>query len=56
MAPGILVAWPGIEPVPPLLEAQSLTHGPPGRPFFLFFWFYLYEMIDYNQTYCGNIS
>ena len=34
---GIFVPWPGIESVPPAVEAQSLfTTGPPGKspPFF----------------------
>ena len=26
MACGILVPWPGIKPVPPAMEAQSLNH------------------------------
>ena len=27
----ILAPWPGIEPVPPALEGQVLTTGPPGK-------------------------
>lgn len=27
----ILAAWPGIEPVPPALEGEDLTTGPPGE-------------------------
>ena len=30
-ASGILIPRPGIEPVPPALEVQSLNHGPPGK-------------------------
>ena len=32
---GILVPRPGIEPVPPALEVQSLNHGPPGKAWHL---------------------
>ena len=36
---GILVPWPGIEPVPPVLGAQSLkTTGPPGKSQSTDFW------------------
>ena len=41
---GILPPWPGIEPVPPALEGEVLTTGPPGKcspslsnPSFLFY-------------------
>ena len=30
---GILVTQPGIEPVPPALEGEALTTGPPGNSF-----------------------
>ena len=33
MAYGILVPWPGIEPVPLTLIAQILTTEPPGKSF-----------------------
>ena len=54
-ASGILAPWPGIEPVPPVLEGEVLIIGPPGKPqdtkllwasekpFPLPFWIYLYE-------------
>ena len=28
---GILIPWPGIEPIPPALEAWSLNHWTPGK-------------------------
>ena len=28
---GILAPWPGIEPIPPALEREVLTTGPPGE-------------------------
>ena len=28
---GILAPWPGIELVPPVLESEVLTTGPPGK-------------------------
>ena len=28
---GILIPWPGIEPVSPVLQGKSLTTGPPGK-------------------------
>ena len=28
---GILAPWPGMEPVPPALEGEVLTTGPPGN-------------------------
>ena len=31
MAHGILVPWPGIEPVSPALQGRFLTTGPPGK-------------------------
>ena len=31
VACGILAPWPGIEPVPPALEGEVLTTGPPGK-------------------------
>ena len=31
-ARGILVPWPGIEPVSPALEGRFFTTGPPGKP------------------------
>ena len=31
MACGILVPWPGMEPMPPALEAQSLNNSTPGK-------------------------
>ena len=30
-APGILIPWPGIEPMSPALEVKFLTTGPPGK-------------------------
>ena len=29
---GILAPQPGIKPIPPALEGEVLTHGPPGKP------------------------
>ena len=38
MACGILVSWPGIEPVPPVHWKHGvLTTGPPGKSLFYFF-------------------
>ena len=34
---GILVPQPGIEPVPPVVEAQSVTTGPPRNSLFCLF-------------------
>ena len=34
---GILVPWPGIEPIPPALEGEALTIGPPGKSLLLLF-------------------
>ena len=28
---GILIPWPGIEPMPPTLEGEVLTNEPPGK-------------------------
>ena len=28
---GILIPWPGIEPMPPTLEGEVLTSEPPGK-------------------------
>ena len=35
-ARGVLVPWPGIEPVYPALEGKVLTTGPPGKSPFTF--------------------
>ena len=29
---GISVPWPGIDPIPTVLEGKVLTTGPPGKP------------------------
>ena len=60
MAYGILVPWPGIEPMPPAVEACSFSTGPPGkfqRKVILFFqsFSYFYLLIrnrEYILIYC----
>ena len=36
---GILVPWPGMEPIPPTLEGEVLTTGPPGKSLLLLFFY-----------------
>ena len=35
----VLAPWPGIEPIPPAVEGEILSSGPPGKSVYYFFFF-----------------
>ena len=55
---GPLVPWPGIEPVPPVVEMWSFNHWTAGKSllqyFYSFFFFFYMEIFFFDMEICDQ--